>query len=284
MRIIRKVLEMQQEAESWRVGGKKIALVPTMGYLHDGHLSLMKAARDRADIVVTSIFVNPTQFGPNEDLARYPRDFERDCTLTAEVGVDVIFAPEAEEIYPPGHQTYVEVTGVTQNLCGRSRPGHFRGVTTIVAKLFNIVKPHLAFFGEKDFQQLATIRRMVIDLSMDVQVVGHPIVREDDDLAMSSRNVFLNAEQRVKALRLNLALKEAQRAIDEGERYSVSILERVRQVLRPDGEVSIDYAQLCRPDTLEDVAYLEESALLALAVRVGSTRLIDNRVLTVKSS
>lgn len=283
MRIIRGVLEMQQQADRWRSEGKKVALVPTMGFLHEGHLSLMRTVRVQADKVVASIFVNPTQFGPNEDLARYPRDFERDCGLCAEVGVDVVFAPEAGEIYPSGYQTYVEVSEVTRPLCGRSRPGHFRGVTTVVAKLFNIVKPHRAIFGEKDFQQLATIRRMVVDLNMDIEILGHPIVREADDLAMSSRNVYLNSEQRGKALRLSRALKEAQRLVDSGERKSESILARVREVLQPGEDVSMDYAQLCRPDTLEDLARIEDHALLALAVRVGSTRLIDNRVLTVQS-
>jgi pantoate--beta-alanine ligase len=199
------------------------------------------------------------------------------------VGVDVVFAPQAREIYPSGYQTYVEVTEVTRSLCGASRPGHFRGVTTVVSKLFNIVKPHLAIFGEKDFQQLVTIRRMVVDLNIDVEIIGHPIVREADNLALSSRNVFLSAEERMKALRLNLALKEAQSLIDNGERVSNSILARVKEVLQSDEDISIDYAQLCRPDTLEDVARIEDRTLLALAVRVGPTRLIDNRVLTVRS-
>lgn len=284
MRIINSVVEMQQEADRWRAEGKKIALVPTMGYLHEGHLSLMRAVRGKADVVVTSIFVNPTQFGPSEDFARYPRDFERDCMLSEGVGADVIFAPQAADIYPPGYQTYVEVTEVSGPLCGRSRPGHFRGVTTVVAKLFNIVGPHLAIFGEKDYQQLTVIRRMVADLNMNIEIIGHPIIREGDDLAMSSRNVYLNTEQRRKALRLNLALKEAQGLIDRGERQSDSILARVREVLQPGEDVRIDYVQICRPDTLEDVARIEDRALLALAVHVGATRLIDNRILTARSS
>ncbi len=284
MRIIRNIYEMQQQADRWRVGGTRIALVPTMGYLHDGHLTLMRAVRGKADIVVTSIFVNPTQFGPNEDLACYPRDFDRDRTLAEQTGVDVIFAPAAAEMYTPGFQTYVEVTEVTRPLCGRSRPIHFRGVTTVVAKLFNIVKPHMAIFGEKDFQQLVTIRRMVADLNMDIEILGHPIVREKDDLALSSRNTYLNAEERGKALRLNLALKEAQGLVERGERRSDSILARVKEVLQPGDGVQIDYAQLCRPDTLEDVDRIEDPTLLALAVRIGATRLIDNRLLTFKSS
>lgn len=283
MRIINGVVEMQQQADRWRAEGKKIALVPTMGYLHEGHLSLMRAVRNRADAVVTSIFVNPTQFGPSEDFERYPRDFGRDSNLAEGVGVDVIFAPQPADMYPEGYQTYVEVTDVTGPLCGRSRPGHFRGVTTVVAKLFNIVKPHMAIFGEKDYQQLTVIRRMVADLNMNIEIIGHPIVREHDDLAMSSRNVYLSDEQRGKALRLNRALKEAQGLINRGERQSDSILARVREVLQPGEDVRIDYAQICRPDTLEDVTHVDDRALLALAVYVGATRLIDNRILTARS-
>lgn len=283
MRIISSIREMQQQAERWRSEGKKIALVPTMGYLHRGHLSLMRAVRDKADLVVASIFVNPTQFGPGEDFERYPRDLDRDSSLAAEAGVDVIFSPAAAEMYPAGYQTYVEVTEVTLPLCGQNRPGHFRGVTTVVTKLFNIVKPHLAIFGEKDFQQLVAIRRMAGDLNMDVEIIGHPIVRETDDLALSSRNVYLNPEQSSSALRLNRALKEAQRLIDAGERQSETILSKVKEILQQGGDVRIDYAQLCRPDTLEDVSQVEDPVLLALAVRVGATRLIDNRVLSVRS-
>ncbi len=283
MRIINSVVEMQQQADRWRAAGKKIALVPTMGYLHEGHLSLMRTARNRSDVVVASIFVNPTQFGPSEDFERYPRDLERDSKLSEEAGVDVIFAPKPAEMYPWGFQTYVEVTDVSGPLCGGSRPGHFRGVTTIVAKLFNIVEPHIAIFGEKDYQQLTVIRRMVADLNMNIEIIGHPIVREHDDLALSSRNVYLSAEQRGKALRLNRALKEAQGLVDKGERQSDSILARVREVLQPGEDVRIDYAQICRPDTLEDVTRVEDCALLALAVYVGATRLIDNRILTAGS-
>lgn len=283
MRIIRNIDEMQQAADRWREGGKKIALVPTMGALHEGHISLMRAVRERADVVVASIFVNPTQFGPTEDFAKYPRDFDRDCNLSAEAGVDVIFNPDAEGMYPPGAQTYVEVTRVTTPLCGASRPGHFRGVTTVVAKLFNIVKPHLAIFGEKDFQQLTAIRRMAIDLNMDIEIIGHPIVREADGLAMSSRNVYLSSEERGKALRLSLALKEAQVLVDSGERQSDSILAKVKETLQPSVDVRIDYAQICRPDTLEELPRIDDTALLALAVRVGTTRLIDNRLLSIRS-
>jgi pantoate--beta-alanine ligase len=279
MRIISSVREMQQEADNWRREGKKIALVPTMGYLHEGHLALMRKVRSMADVVAASIFVNPTQFGPSEDFERYPRDMERDARLSEEAGVDVIFAPEAREMYPEGYQTYLEVTGVTVPLCGKSRPGHFRGVTTVVAKLFNIAKPHLAIFGEKDYQQLAAIRTMVRDMNMDLEILGHPIVREAGNLAMSSRNVYLDPVQRTKALRLNRALAEAQALVDGGERSSSKILGKVRETIDPGDDVRIDYIELCHPATLEEVDRVDGAALLALAVHVGKTRLIDNRVL-----
>ncbi len=281
MRIIEKLDEMQQQAESWRRQGKHVALVPTMGYLHQGHLALMKFVRPRADLVVASIFVNPTQFGPGEDLDKYPRDTSRDVKLLGDVGVDVLFIPHAEEMYPDQFQTYVEVKKVTQPLCGISRPTHFRGVTTVVSKLFHLVKPHTAIFGEKDFQQLVTIRRMVKDLNMDVEIMGHPIVREDDGLALSSRNVYLTTEQRRKALRLSQSLDAAEDLVKKGERSGNVILQRVREILAEDQDedVRIDYAELRQPETLEQVDHVEGPTLLALAVFIGSTRLIDNRVL-----
>jgi pantoate--beta-alanine ligase len=279
MRIIEQVAEMQQQADSWRRNGNRIVFVPTMGYLHAGHLALMEAARRHGDQVVTSIFVNPTQFGPGEDYLSYPRDLEQDLRLANGVGVDVAFLPSVEEIYPAGFQTYVEVTQVTRNLCGRSRPAHFRGVTTIVLKLFQIVKPHAAIFGEKDFQQLVTIRRMVRDLHSDVTVVGHPIVREADGLAMSSRNIYLNEGQRQSALRLNQSLKQAQAMVDAGERTAATIIEAVCGHINGAEESQVDYVELCDPETLEDVTVIEGPTLLALAVRVGKARLIDNSVL-----
>ena len=205
--------------------------MPTMGYLHDGHLELMRALRRRSDVLVASVFVNPAQFGPNEDLARYPRDLERDIRLMTEAGVDIAFIPQARDIYPDGYQTFVNVTEVTAPLCGRSRPAFFRGVATVVAKLFNIVRPHAAIFGEKDFQQLVTIRRMVQDLNMDIEIIGHPTVREADGLAMSSRNAYLTPEQHEKAIRLNRSLREAQTLVQSGERSSAVILDKVREVL-----------------------------------------------------
>lgn len=281
MRIIESVSEMQQQADMWRGEGKRIALVPTMGYLHAGHLTLMQKAQTHADIVVMSVFVNPTQFGPGEDFERYPRDFENDIRLATEVGVDAAFSPEAAEMYPEGYQTYVDVTRVTLPLCGKSRPGHFRGVTTVVNKLFNIVKPHVAMFGEKDFQQLVTIRRMVKDLNMDVEVLGHPIVRESDGLALSSRNVYLTSEQRQEALRLSQSLREAQTLIQSGERRSDIILKRVREILKAGKDMRIDYAELRHPETLEEVSRIDGPTLLALAVFLGTTRLIDNCVLNI---
>mgnify|MGYP005839131471 FL=1 len=279
MRIIERVTEMQQQAESWRREGRRIALVPTMGYLHEGHLTLMREARNHGDEIVVSIFVNPTQFGPGEDFERYPRDMARDELLAREAGVAVVFAPSVLEMYPARYQTFVEVMEVTRPLCGRSRPVHFRGVTTVVAKLFNIVKPHAAVFGEKDFQQLAVIRRMVGDLNMDVQIVGHPIVREEDGLAMSSRNAYLAGSQRGAALNLSRALGEAERMVHEGEKRGAVILEAVKKRLSSDGELRIDYAELCDPETLESVTEIRGPTLLALAAFVGHTRLIDNRVL-----
>lgn len=279
MRIIEQVSEMQQQADSWRRDGNRIAFVPTMGYLHAGHLALMEAAHRHGDQVVISIFVNPTQFGPGEDYLSYPRDLEQDLRLADGVGVAVAFLPSVEEVYPAGFQTYVEVTQVTRNLCGRSRPAHFRGVTTVVLKLFQIVKPHAAIFGEKDFQQLVTIRRMVRDLHSDVTVVGHPIVREADGLAMSSRNVYLSEGQRQSALRLNQSLKQAQAMVDGGERRTATIIEAVCGHINGAAELQIDYVEMCHPETLENVTAIEGPTLLALAVRVGKARLIDNLVL-----
>jgi pantoate--beta-alanine ligase len=279
MRIIEKVSEMQQQADAWRQEGKRIVFVPTMGYLHQGHLELLRTARRLGDLTLMSIFVNPSQFGPGEDYQSYPRDLDRDIRLATEVGTDVAFVPLPEEVYPEGYQTHVEVTEVTRNLCGRSRPVFLRGVATVVTKLLHIVKPHAAVFGEKDFQQLVTIRRMVRDLNMDVDIVGHPIVRESDGLAMSSRNVYLNAEQRRIALRLNQSLQRAQVLVDAGERRAEALLAMVKDFLTGDDGVRIDYVQLCHPETLEDVSLIDGPTLLALAAWVGPARLIDNCVL-----
>jgi len=218
MKIIKSINEMKRISSDARRAGKTIVLVPTMGFFHEGHLSLMREGRKRGDLLVTSLFVNPTQFGPSEDFERYPRDFERDRRMAEDSGVDILFAPEKEEMYPPDHQTIVNVEKVTQGLCGKSRPTHFRGVTTVVNMLFNIIMPHIAIFGEKDYQQLVTIKQMVKDLHMDVQVLGMPIVREEDGLAMSSRNVYLKPHERKAALSIYRSLRRAEELIKGGER------------------------------------------------------------------
>lgn len=279
MRIIESIAEMQQAAEGWRCDGKRIGLVPTMGYLHEGHLELMRSLRPQCDVLVISIFVNPAQFAPNEDFERYPRDLERDIRLASAVGVDIGFMPQVAEVYPEGYQTYVTVTEVAAPLCGRSRPIFFRGVATVVAKLFHMVKPHVAVFGEKDFQQLVTVRRMVQDLNMEIEIIGYPTVREADGLAMSSRNAYLTPEQRPKAVRLNQSLRRAQALVQGGEQAGEAILNKVREVLDEDNDVRIDYAELCDPATLQPVTRVEGPTLLALAVHVGVARLIDNAIL-----
>ena len=276
MIVIESVAQMQQYARGRRGA---IALVPTMGYLHQGHASLMVEARKRAATVVVSIFVNPTQFGVNEDLDSYPRDLERDRRVALEAGVDVIFAPKAADMYPEGYQSYVNVEELTTHLCGASRPGHFRGVTTVVAKLFNIVAPKVALFGNKDFQQLAVIRRMVLDLNMDLEIVGMPIVRESDGLAMSSRNAKLDAAQRASALCLSRSLAAARELFLTGER-SVEVLRGAAlAVIERESAAELDYLEFRNQDSLMPVEKADEKTLLALAVRVGSVRLIDNCIL-----
>jgi len=276
MIVIDSVAQMQQFARERR---GEIALVPTMGYLHEGHASLMVEARKRAKSVVASIFVNPTQFGVNEDLDSYPRDLERDKEIAAEAGVDVIFAPTAAEMYPAGYQSYLNVEEITAHLCGASRPGHFRGVTTVVAKLFNIVAPKVALFGKKDFQQLAVIRRMVRDFNFDVEIVGMPIVREADGLAMSSRNAKLNPEQRRQALCLSRSIAAAKEAFRGGERSVAPLREAALAVISAESAAGLDYLEFRDQDTLLPLENADERTLLALAVRVGPVRLIDNSIL-----
>ncbi len=266
-------------SEAARMRGERVALVPTMGFLHEGHLSLMREARRRADVVIASVFVNPTQFGPNEDLAKYPRNFERDCAMMETVPVDTVYAPEASAMYAPGAQTWVEVTELTKGLCGRSRPGHFRGVTTVVAKLFNITKAHLAFFGEKDFQQLRAIERMVADLDFDLEVVPMPIVREADGLAMSSRNAYLDPHERKRALALSRALMVAREKYLWDARTPADLVAAAQAVLEQNEGIKIEYVEAVDAQTLEAAASLERPILLAIAARVGNTRLIDNMVL-----
>ncbi len=279
MRIIPSVREMQKHSESERLAGRRIVLVPTMGYFHEGHLNLMREGRNRGDLLVVSLYVNPAQFAPTEDFAAYPRDFERDRRLAEEVGADVIFSPDNGEMYPEGYQTYVEVEKVTRNLCGISRPVFFRGVTTVCAKLFLIVKPHVTVFGKKDFQQWVTIRRMVRDLNMEIEVVGLPTTREPDGLAMSSRNVYLQAGERESALSLFRSLRMAEEMYGKGERDATAILLAVRKFLSDHPQARIDYARICDTENLRDVERIERESVLALAVWVGKTRLIDNHVL-----
>lgn len=279
MIIVRTVKDMQRRADDWRKEGKTIAFVPTMGYLHEGHLSLMREGRERADIVVTSIFVNPTQFGPNEDLERYPRDFEGDEKKCREVGVDAIYYPSVEEMYPKGYQTYVNVTELSKGLCGSMRPGHFQGVATVCTKLFNAVKPHIAIFGEKDYQQLQVIRRMVKDLDMDLEIVGMPTVREPDGLAMSSRNKYLNKDERARAAYLFKSLSEARSAYEKGERDVGKLTEVVKEGLRRADPCEIDYIEIRDAWDLIPIERIDRPAVIAIAVKIGSTRLIDNIVL-----
>ena len=278
MKIIESAKKMQTLSESLRNQGKIVTFVPTMGYFHEGHLDLMREGRKRGDCLVISIYVNPTQFGPNEDFEKYPRDLERDRTMAEGVGVDVIFYPPTAEMYPPYYQTYVTVENVTNNLCGLSRPGHFRGVATICAKLFNLVKPHIAVFGKKDFQQLVTIKRMVQDLNMDLEVIGMPTTREQDGLAMSSRNIYLTPDERVSALSLSRSLKLAKGLYEQGERDAVKMIGEVRKHIESHPYTTMDYVQICDTTTMKDVVLLDGESVLAMAVRVGKTRLIDNYV------
>jgi len=278
LKVISSIKEMQTYSESLRLLGKKIAFVPTMGYFHEGHLALMREAKKVADCVVVSIYVNPTQFGPKEDLSKYPRDFDRDLKMAESVNADVIFFPHDNEMYPENYQTYINVERVTQNLCGISRPTHFRGVTTICLKLFNIVKPHFAIFGKKDFQQYIAIKRMVTDLDLDLQIIGLSTVREADGLAMSSRNVYLKGNERLSALTLIGGLKLAQNLYASGERKAAVIIGEVEKIIKSADHTNIDYIKICDTTNLEDVDDIKSQAVIALAVKVGATRLIDNHV------
>jgi pantoate--beta-alanine ligase len=268
---------MRIVSEELRRDGRRIALVPTMGYLHAGHVSLLEAGRRRADALVLSIFVNPIQFGPSEDLARYPRDLEGDLAKARAAGVDLAFVPDEAAMYPAPPLTRVAVSGLTEGLCGPRRPGHFDGVTTVVTKLFHLVQPHVAIFGAKDYQQLAVVRRMVRDLDFGVEIVGMPIVREGDGLAMSSRNAYLSPDERREALSLSRALAAAQAAFTGGERDAGRLVEAARAQLSPIGRV--DYVELRDAESLETVAEVRAPAVLALAVFIGKTRLLDNLVL-----
>jgi pantoate--beta-alanine ligase len=279
MKVCHTIDEMRAASRAARREGKSLGLVPTMGALHEGHLSLVRAARAQCDLVAASIFVNPLQFGPNEDLAKYPRNFDQDRDLLKQEGVDFIFAPSVEEMYAAGAVTYVTVEGLSDKLCGRSRLGHFRGVTTVVAKLFNIVEPDRAFFGQKDAAQATIIQRMVRDLNLPVQVVVCPIVREPDGLAMSSRNAYLDAEQRASARVIYCALMAVQALFDQGERKVDALIEAGSRAFAQAPSVRLDYFEIVDPGTLDPVDDLSGPALVAVAAFVGKARLIDNIIL-----
>ncbi|HEX7409316.1 MAG TPA: pantoate--beta-alanine ligase [Candidatus Binatia bacterium] len=279
MDTITDIRRMQQWADSARGRNQRIGFVPTMGYLHAGHLSLVREAQRHSDVTVASIFVNRLQFGTNEDLDRYPRDVERDTRLLAEAGTDILFLPEPAAMYPEGFQTTVTVERVTRGLCGASRPTHFTGVTTVVAKLFHIVKPHVAVFGRKDFQQLVAIRRMVTDLNLDIEIIGAPIVREPDGVAMSSRNAYLSTAERQAARCLSQALAMACALVERGESDGLRIVAAARQVIAGEPLTRLEYATLADPETLEGASAVRAPTLLALAVQLGKTRLIDNCIL-----
>jgi pantoate--beta-alanine ligase len=287
MKICATIPEARAACRDLRTSGKRLGFVPTMGALHEGHQSLVRAAKAHCGAVAVSIFVNPTQFGPAEDLSKYPRQFERDCRLLEKEGVEILFAPPVEEIYPNsnsksnsnGAVTWVVVEGLSGKLDGRSRPGHFRGVTTIVSKLFHIIEPEIAFFGQKDAAQVAVIRRMVHDLNFPVEIVACPIVREPDGLAMSSRNAYLNGEERSRALVLQRSLQRAQQEFQAGERTAAKLISAAKEVIAVEPQVRLDYFEIVDPDTLDPVEHISQETLVAVAAYVGTTRLIDNVVL-----
>jgi pantoate--beta-alanine ligase len=278
MEIIQRILQMKEVSKEARSEGKIIGLVPTMGYLHDGHLSLVREARKMSDLVVVSIFVNPTQFGPNEDFNTYPRDVTRDADLLTAEDVDYLFVPKAEEMYPENYHTFVKVRELGERMCGVSRPTHFEGVTTVVNKLFHIVYPHFGFFGQKDAQQLILIQRMVRDLNMDVEIVPLPIVREADGLAMSSRNVRLSPDERAAAPVIHLALEHAKSKIEQGERKSKVLIKQIREEIESEPLARIDYVSITDMTELKDVKTIKGKCLIAVAVFFAKTRLIDNLI------
>ena len=273
---INTVAKMQAQSDTWRGEGLRIGLVPTMGFLHEGHLSLVDYSLNAADRTIVSIFVNPLQFGPKEDFAIYPRDIERDIKLLTQRGVDAVFKPQTVEFYPPDFSTTVEVTQLTNGLCGPIRPGHFRGVTTVVSKLFTATKPHLAVFGQKDYQQSAVIRRLVRDLNLDLRIEAAPTMREADGLAMSSRNVNLTKDERRRVPALYQALEMAKRYIERGERDTQRIIGEMRRHIEKEVDGDIEYISIVHPDTLEDLSQIAGPVVIALAVRLANVRLIDN--------
>jgi len=283
MEVIESISEMKNLAKKWKRQGLSIGFVPTMGYLHEGHLALVRRIKELSDRVVVSIFVNPIQFAPGEDYQRYPRDLERDKAFLEKEGVDVLFSPKAQEMYPPGFQTYVEVKELSSGLCGRYRSGHFIGVATVVLKLFNILQPDIAVFGEKDYQQLKVIQRMVQDLNLDVKIIPHPTVREEDGLAMSSRNTYLSPEERKSAIALYKALNLAEELINQGERRVATLKEKLKEFIESFPYTKVQYIEFVHPETLKEVERVDEPTLLALAVFVGKARLIDNKIIVPKS-
>lgn len=276
MKILQNINDMRAAVRAACDENRRLGFVPTMGALHEGHLSLVRAAKGQCDVVAASIFVNPTQFGRNEDLAKYPRTFGRDCELLKNEGVDLLFAPSVEEMYPKGAVTWVTVEGLSEKLCGRSRPGHFRGVTTVVSKLLHVVEPDVAFFGQKDAVQLVLIRRMVRDLNMPVEIVGCPIVREQDGLAMSSRNAYLSPQERKIATILSRTLGEIKQQFDQGERNNAELLSAGMKIFQREPAARLDYLEIVDPETLDPLPTIEKEALVAIAAYVGTTRLIDN--------
>jgi len=276
MIVVEKISDVREAIKAQKAQGKTIGLVPTMGYLHEGHLSLIKKAKENSDFVCASIFVNPIQFGPNEDYNKYPRDIERDIKLLEENGCDLVFTPSVEEMYPNERLTTVSVIKITNKLCGAYRPGHFDGVCTVVTKLFNIFTPDIAVFGQKDAQQVAVIKKMVEDLNVPVKIIASPIVRDEDGLALSSRNVYLNDDERHAALILNKSLKEAEKILKSGERNAENIISRVKNILESEPLCKIQYVSCVHPDTLEDLTAINDKALIAIACYIGNTRLIDN--------
>jgi len=282
MEVIESISEMKNLVKDWKRQGLSIGFVPTMGYLHEGHLALVRRVKELSDRVVVSIFVNPIQFAPGEDYQRYPRDLERDKALLEKEGVDVLFSPKVEEMYPPGFQTYVEVKELSSGLCGRYRAGHFVGVATVVLKLFNILQPDIAVFGEKDYQQLKVIQRMVQDLNLDVKIISHPTVREEDGLAMSSRNTYLSPEERKSAIALYKALNLAEELINQGERKVATLKEKLKEFIESYPYTKVQYIEFVHPETLKEVERVDEPTLLALAVFVGKARLIDNKIIVPK--
>ncbi|MDD6990024.1 pantoate--beta-alanine ligase [Ruminococcus sp.] len=273
------IKDVRERVNAWKREGLAVGFVPTMGYLHEGHKSLMQAARANNDKVVVSVFVNPMQFGPNEDLESYPRDFEKDSALCESVGVDLIFHPDPEEMYADGFCSYVDMNGLTTELCGKSRPIHFRGVQTVVLKLFNIVKPDRAYFGQKDAQQLAVIKRMVKDLNVDTEIIGCPIVREADGLAKSSRNTYLNPDERKAALILSRSLKLGRKLIENGETDAKAVIKAITDSINTEPLAKIDYVDVVDFDTITPVDKIGKSVLVAIAVYIGKTRLIDNFII-----